>query len=77
MSYEKGPKKNSLHFSNSFPSPLPHTPFLSLFQKKNIEGRRKKIEENILYTLYFSLITTHTNASHFYLSWKEKNTKIL
>jgi len=35
---------------------------------------KKKREENILYTLSFSLITTHTYPSHLYLS---KKTKIL
>ena len=50
--------------------------FISLSkQKKHIEGGRRS-KENILYTLSFSLIITHTEPSHFYFSWK-KNTKIL
>jgi len=44
--------------------------------KLNLKEVEKKREENILYTLSFSLITTQTDPSHFYLSWK-KNTKIL
>jgi len=74
---KKGPKKYSLYFSNSFPSPLPHTPpFSSLFQKKNIlkevEKRRRK------YSLHFSnsLITTHIDTSHLYLYWKNKHKNI-
>jgi len=73
---QKGePKKKSLHFSNSFPSPIPysHLLFLSLL-KKHIEGGRKK-KENILYTLYFSHYHPHRHLSS--LSLLEKQTKIL
>jgi len=59
-------KKKSIYFSNSFPSPPPHTPpFLSLFKKKHIEGDRNKSEKKILYT---SLILSH-HHSHIHTSF--------
>jgi len=66
-------KKDSLHFSNSFPSSLPHTHLLShlSLKKKILKEVKKKREKKILYTPSFSLIATHTNASHSYLSWKK------
>jgi len=39
-------------------------------------GRTKKEEENILYTLSLSLITTHIDTSHRYLYWKNKHKNI-
>ena len=68
-------RKNSLHFSNSFPSPLPHTHLflISLKKKKHIEGGRKK-KKNILYTLSFSHYHPHRHLSSLsLLKKKHKN----
>ena len=68
-------KKNSLHFSNSFLSPLPHTHLLFyLSLKKVIEGGKKK-EKKTFFTLSLSLITILIDTSHLYLYWKNKQTK--
>jgi len=61
-------KKDSLHFSNSFPIITPTSPLSSLFKKNILKEVKKKKEKKILYTPSFSLIATHTNASHSYLS---------
>jgi len=80
---KKRPKRiYSLNFSNSFPSPLPHTHHLFYLSskkkniKKHFEGRRKKKEKKTLSILSFSLITTHIDTSHFYFYWKNKHKNI-
>ena len=73
----KRKKIYSIYFSNSFSSPLPHTPpFLSLFQKKSILKEVEKKEKKTFSTLSLSLITTHKDTSHLYLYWKNKHKNI-
>ena len=68
-------KRNSLHYSNSFPSPLPHTHlFLISLKKKHIEGGRKK-KKNIFYTLSFSRYHPHRHTPLIFISL-EKNKNI-
>jgi len=72
-------KRFSLHFSNSFPSSLPHTHlFCHLSFKKNIlKEVKNKREKKILYNVSFSLITTHTDASHFISLDKQTHKNII
>ena len=74
---KKHKKKNSLYFSNYFPSPLLHTPFLSFFQTKNIlkEVEKKKRRKHSLHSLFLSLSPTQTHI--IFISLKKKNKKIL
>jgi len=67
-------EKDSLHFSTSLPSPLPHTHllfYLSL-KKKHTEGGRKKTFS----THSLTLITTHIDTSRLYLYWQNKHRNI-
>jgi len=74
-------KKNSLHFSNSFTSRLPHTHpifYLSFKTKKNIskEVEKKKKKKKTFSTLSLPLITTYIDTSHLYLYWTNKHKNI-
>jgi len=51
----KKEEKISLHYSNSFPSPLPHTHLFFISLKKNI---LKEVEKNSLHSLFLSLPPT-------------------
>ena len=76
---KKTEKDNSIHFSNSFPSPLHiHISFFYLsFKKKHIEGGgTKKRNLSSFSTLSLSLITTHIDTSHLYLYGKNKHKNI-